>query len=505
MKPSTTAFILVLTAAGAAHADDAAPTETVPEKKPLLGLSVGTPDTGSLPGRFRPSYGAIAISANDYRFDFHGYMVVPFRMGMNHREHASTLQYSTVYHAPPVTPDDYDRFEHTGLVAQPWVQLGFSYGNARAVGTVIIAASNVSNASGFFNPPTQLGINDAFITFKPDFGKVNVEVDVGGFANRYGAMGDYDTGRYDTPIIARVGGVGETARAAIPVTRDITFMAEHGIMTQLDKAPLGVEPAGWNDFADPDVGSSFANHAHLGLALLKKGQIGVHYASAFSRDDRTAPSTPDGSILVLGADMRAELAPAGRLYLAGAHAKADHARSVSGVIRVLNTFGGPGLMQSYLGPASGGSGSLTTLGGQYDVSIGEIVRSPNAYAGYAPDIFASVFGMYTRVSSQDAAYDSKSKVKYGGELTYSALSWLALSTRYDRVIADTSDAAKTFSAISPRLILRTDYNSQDQVTIQYSHWFYGSGVVVRTGYPPHDDPSIAPDSNTFSLTANLWW
>src|SRR5262249_51545763 len=107
MKQSLTRSIVALACAmtGVARADDAA-------QKPFLGLGIATPDTGSLPGRFRPSYGVAPVSAGDYRFDFHGFMVVPLRMGMNHRAHASSEQYSTVYHAPPVTPDDLDRFEH---------------------------------------------------------------------------------------------------------------------------------------------------------------------------------------------------------------------------------------------------------------------------------------------------------------------------------------------------------------------------------------------------------
>jgi hypothetical protein len=478
---------------------------TAEARVPLLGLALGTPDTGTLPGRFRPSYGTQPLSENDYRFDFHGYMVVPFRAGINTRNHAYTTQHSTVFHAPPTVPDDFDRFEHTGVLQQPWVQLGFSYGNSRAAGTIIIAARTVSNASGFFNPPSELGIDDAFVTFKPNFGPVSVEINVGGFANRYGAMGDYDTGRYDTPVIARVAGVGETLRVAVPVAPDLTLLLEHGLMSQLDKAPLGVEPAGWNDFADPNVGSTFANHAHAGLAWLRHGLVGLHYVNAWEHDDRTAPATPDGSITVLGADANLELAPFGRLYVAAAHTNADKSVSVSGVIRVLNTFGGPGLRDNYFGPKSGGTGKLTTFGGQYDLSLGQLVRYPAPFAGYGPDLFASVFGMVTSVSSNDPAYDGVTKVKYGGEVTYSMLPWLGLSTRYDRVVANTDDATQTFSVISPRIILHTDYNSQDQVTLQYSHWFYGSGVNVRTGYPPVVDPTIVPDADMISLTANLWW
>ena len=121
--------------------------------------------------------------------------------------------------------------------------------------------------------------------------------------------------------------------------------------------------------------------------------------------------------------------------------------------------------------------------------------------------------MYTHVASKDNStdsaghllYDGVNKMKYGTELTYSMLSWFALSGRYDRVIADTKDASKTFAVVTPRVIFRSDYNSQDQVTIQYSHWFDGSGVAVRSGYPSKEDPALVPDADTVSLTASMWW
>ena len=66
-------------------------------------------------------------------------------------------------------------------------------------------------------------------------------------------------------------------------------------------------------------------------------------------------------------------------------------------------------------------------------------------------------------------------------------------------------SASTFAVITPRLIFRSDYNSQDQVTIQYSHWFDGSGVNVRTGYPPQINPALTPDPDTLSIMASMWW
>jgi hypothetical protein len=507
----------------AAAAPDAAAAPKQPDAKseeptPLLGLAIGAPDTGAMPGRFTPAFGEKPRSPNDWRFDFHGFLNVPLRIGINSRAHASSTQHTTVFHGPPLVPDDYERFEHTGIIPLPYVQLGFSYGNSRVAANVMIAARNVSNGQGFFDPPSQLGINDAFLTFKPKVTGFNWEIDVGGFANRYGAMGEYDTGRYDTSAVARVGGVGETMRFRVPLANGLTFLAEHGLMGQWDRAPLGVEPAGWNGFTDPNVGTSFAHHAHLGLASKRLGRAALHYVNAWTADDRTAPSQADGRITVLGADVEARLAPYGRWFIAGSWVDADQARSVSPVLRVLNTAGGPGLMREYLGPNSHGTGKLTTLATQYDVSIGEIVRGSENYSGYAPDLFVSAFGLFTHVQSADADYDKVDKLKYGAELGYSALSWLAFSGRYDRVVARMGDDTKTFAALSPRVILRTDYNSHDQVAIQYSHWLYGSDVVVRNSYAPCvpsllgsspsggcGDPSIVPDADTFTVTASMWW
>jgi len=496
-----------------------------PPPKPLLGLALSTPDSSALPGRLRPSFGVKPISSSDWKFDFHGFLNVPLRIGFNQREDPLDTQYQTVMHGPPLVPDEEERFEHTGVIPEPWVQLGFSFGNSDVVANVIIAARSVSNAQGYFNPPTQLGINDAFLTFKPGWDVADVEFDVGAFANRYGTTGEYDTGRYDTPVIARVAGVGSTARGMVPVTGDLALLAELGMMGQWDRAPLGVEPAGWNDFADPIVGTSYAHHEHLGLAWGNTAELGLHYAVAWTHDDRTLRSQPDGNISVFGVDLEGQLPPFGRAYLAAGFTNAENSRSVSGVIQVLNTKGGPGLMREYLGPESAGNGKLSTVGAQYDLSIGEIVRSPSPFSGYGPDIIVSLFGMFTHVESDDKTtelrlpngdivydqpggrplYDGVNKLKYGIETTYSALSWLAGSLRYDRVVADMDYAAETFAVISPSVILRTDFNSQDQVTLRYSHWMYGSAVTVREGYPPKDVPWVEPDEDTLSLTATMWW
>jgi hypothetical protein len=55
------------------------------------------------------------------------------------------------------------------------------------------------------------------------------------------------------------------------------------------------------------------------------------------------------------------------------------------------------------------------------------------------------------------------------------------------------------------MIFRTDWQSRDQVVLQYSHYMNGEDVVVRNGTPAVDDPSINPDTEVVSLSATMWW
>jgi hypothetical protein len=470
-----------------------------------LGLAPGAPQTATLPGGITPSFGA-PVSAQDWRFDFHGFVLLPLRIGFNERENPGSDQKRLVLHTPPRVPGSFETFEYTAVSPDPWVQLNFSYGNPQVTATVIVAARTVANGEAYFNPPDHIGINDAFLTFwLPASDAVKFNVNIGGFANRYGNMGEYDLGRYGTPLIAAVSGMGVTGTGLFDIG-DFELVGEAGIQGQLTKTPVGLEPAGWNGFADPNVGTSFAPHVHGAVGYRDTAQAGLHYIYAFSQDDRATPiDQPDGDIAVAAADLRLTLKRLGHLYAGYAHTDANLARSVSGVLRVLNAAGGPGLMEEYFGPNSGGSGELDTVGAQYDLSLGNLLRYPQPFIGNGPDLVLSLFGIMTNVQSSDPEWDGVLKLKYGTEVGYSMLKWFGVAGRYDRVLADTSDDTETHAILTARAIFHTDWNSQDQVTLQYSHYLVGSGVSVKEGYPPRRDPTIEPDAHVVTLLASMWW
>ena len=177
---------------------------------------------------------------------------------------------------------------------------------------------------------------------------------------------------------------------------------------------------------------------------------------------------------------------------------------MSGAIEILNARGGPELIENYLGPASNGTGSLSTFGAQYDLSLSKLLFG-DWYTGISPDVLVSVFGMATNVTSRDPLFNDVLKLKGGAEITYLFLSWMALSTRVDHVRLDNDDSRKAFSIFTGRLLFHTGWRSRDEISLQYSYFDYGSEVYVKTGYPPVVNPTLNPDRQVLSLTGTFWW
>jgi hypothetical protein len=506
---------------------------------PRLGMAPGEPQVRSA----APSipFGVNPAESKEFVLDFHGYLLLPATLGVENRPVTQrpdtslttqtlpdgTIVYpqpdgtnipvpktggGTVLHAPPLMAQNLRAFEYTAAVPTPWAQLNFIYGNKTVAGTVIMAATSFSDPSGYNNLVGQLGVSDAFIaTNLTKYFGFPFLLSVGAQTGRYGAMGSYDAGRYATPLIARTNTIGETITTGYKLG-EFFLLLEQGLGGQLGRPPVGLVPAGYNDYADYNVGATFVNHGHLGLAYGGLGKFGLHYLSAFTKDDQVkGGQVPSGSITVLGADLNLTAGRAGHLYFGFAHTKATDADTVSGAIEILNARGGPELIKYYLGPNStrngsitAGNGSLSTFGVQYDLSISKLVFGP-LYTGVSSDILISLFSVGTAVSSTDPNYDGVFKVKAGGEVTYLMMSWLGVSERLDHVRLHGSDSKQAFSIYSSRVLFHTGWKSRDEFALQYSYFQNGSGIQALTGYPLGSSPDANPDRHVFTLSGTFWW
>jgi hypothetical protein len=474
-----------------------------PTELPRLGLSPGEPlvpsAAPSLPFGVRPA------ESRELVLDFHGYLLMPMEIGVHDRLDPVPGQSGTVFHTPPVIPQYQRGFEYVGVIPSPWGQLNFTYGNSIVSATTVLAAGTFTNAQSWFDVTNQLGVYDAYLTVnltKPI--GIPFEINVGALTGRYGAMGAYDAGRYGTPLIGRTNMVGETITAAYPLGK-FKFVVEQGFGGQLASAPTGLVPAGWNGFANPNVGATLLNQIHVGLAYSKLLQMGLHYMTAWSQDDqRPNGLIPDGRITTIGADAHLS-GQYGHLFLGIAHTQLINAGIVSGALEILNARGGgPDLIDGYLGPNSGGNGGLTTFGLQYDLSLSRALFG-QVYTGESPDVLVSLFGIGTGVTSQDPNFNNVLKLKVGAEVTYDFVSWMGVSERFDHVRLNNDDSRQAFSILSSRLLFHTGWKARNEIALQYSYFSDGINVYARTGFPPVIDPSYNPDAHVLSLIGSIWW
>src|SRR5688572_30385972 len=73
-----------------------------------LGLAPGAPQVSNVAGGMTPAYGSQSQNLADWRFDLHGLLMLPLRVGINSRDPAYQDQKETVLHTPPVVPGAFE-------------------------------------------------------------------------------------------------------------------------------------------------------------------------------------------------------------------------------------------------------------------------------------------------------------------------------------------------------------------------------------------------------------
>jgi len=484
-----------------------------PRAAPQVGIAPGTPQTGSLiltPAQEAESAtSSTTPSDGAWHFDFHGFLRAPMRLGFGSGEDASPdAGQGGKIHAPGQVPDNtFTDWRYTNNVPGPWVELRFLYGNGRVTGNVSIAAYNITDG-GYRNLQAQLGIDQAFINF--DFSDLlgangGLVWNVGVFQNRYGAAGRYDAGKYETYLFGRTHVAGETLTAFYHLTNLVTLTLEHGIGAKLEISPrvsgLPEPNPPYLPYAGPaQQGTQLVHHAHLMLSIGDNLQIGAHYLTTWTADARLM-GEKDGRITTLGIDAKLLDSRFGDAYLGYAHLESRDPIRVGEGLETLHSISGWNLRDNFFGQMATGSGEIDTVLFQYTLSLAKYLLYPEPFWGQGPDIVVSLFGMYNRISSDDPMFKgATSKLKWGAEATYTPLGFLGISARFDRVQPDLNDNTLAFSAISPRIVLRSEFVTHEQILLQYTHYFYGKNVT-----PAWPSSALPPDPDAFMIAAIMWW
>ncbi|MDD9932154.1 MAG: hypothetical protein OXT09_01045 [Myxococcales bacterium] len=478
-----------------------------------LGIDPGRAQTGDLlVGEADAPVFVETDSKDDWKFEFHGFLRVPVRAGFGTAATTNTEDPDSLpgkIHVPPQIPDGtFTDWQYTGNLPGPWTELRFSYGNSRVTANVQLGAYNVTDA-GYRNLQAQLGINQAFLTIDGSdlFGsRGGILWTVGAFSNRYGTAGKYDAGKYDTYLFGRTHAAGETLTAFYDVADDWRLTFEHGVGAKLEPPVLvsGLPEAPYLPYAGPvEVGSTLLHHAHVGATYDEAVTFALHYLTSWTDDARLADQV-DGRITTVGAEVKLDAGIFGQGFLGFSRLTSEDPLRVDGAIEVLHSIAGWNLRDNYFGTgadAPDGNGTVDTLLWQYSYSFATLAYHPDDFWGQAPDLIATFFGMLNMVDGTDPEFaEAETKLKLGGELTYTPLSWLGISGRYDLVQPDMDQSEQSFHALSPKLILRTHFLAHEQIVLQYTRYIYGD--EVRTAWP---HGGLAPDEDALMLSAIMWW
>jgi hypothetical protein len=510
-----------------------------------------------------------STSEKDWGFKFKGFMRAPMRLGISTSVpsgnkssdvHSGDLQ----FHAPPVTPDaNYTRWGYTNISPGPWAELLFQYGNQRVMMTTSIASYNITTG-GWRELQDQLGIDRAFITLKfPEaLGNLGgMAWDVGIFSNRYGAMGKYDAGQYETYLIGRTRLAGATATADLELTDDVKLIFEAGAGAKVDQQPQryangGVQCANdsanggvcydyqsWQPFPSDKVqqGTNVMAHAHAGVVLGGILTAQAHYIGSFVKDARWNVGTTGGSptypgtygvpgygyIQVAGVDFKLDGGWRGDGYIGYSYLKAKNALTINDSIEVLHSQGGWQLAHNFF---SDGTGEIHSVAGQYTFSLAGFMMRPRPFWGQGVDLTIRPFFMLNKVAGTNAGACSAQvigtddcniwKLKYGTDVIYSFMPMMAVGLRFDVVNPNMSDNTQSFYVWSPKLIFRSEFVTHEQIVLQYSYYKYGSSYtngsktdgIMPWPYGQYGTLAInsgalaiSPDHHVLTLYASMWW
>ncbi len=478
----------------------------------------------------------------------------------------------TTYHVPLLPDDQSLTWQHTVHNQADWAEMFFSVGNELAKGTLSIEGYNFTQSS-FTDSDMQFGIAQGYVTIQPRMPSdlLKLSVKVGSHLNKYGMAGRYDAGEYDTYLFGRTKVLGITARQTLQLGRarlafeegfgghrahpskantgkhtllahGHTFLRYRGLEAGLhllhawaqeeDRDGQGCPgPGGVND--DSGIPSSNSTCTTVwgppygGGATDAYPVGGVAGFGKFSDGFEGNVWLPDGSLTILGPELKLDAGPFGLFYAGYAMIRAKNSLTVDRAVEVQHSEGGGffslGVTNNFLdnpqcSPAkgecsSGGTGNVHTLLLQYELSLTNLLRGlkdGSRFWGEGPDLVTKLYGMYSKVDSEydhrldgtfaareryalighaDAwgnypdpypdywvrlgdNYSDHGKLKFGADLFGSLFPAMGLGFRVDHVRPNDNLPGQSFTVMSPRVELRSRWVTREKIWIQYSRYTY---------------------------------
>jgi hypothetical protein len=500
---------------------------------PQLGMSPWSPSVAALPGGLTPGFAA-PMPPNDWTFQFTGFMNVTAQFGLSKRPTPAPGQSDTVIHVPPNTVDEYQSFVSTSTVPGNWIQMNFRYGNRDVTANLTLSTWNPSQPTTFYQLGSQGFVNNAFLTYNVGpLDKLRLRATLGYFFNNYGNLGQYTAGMYTMPYVGAARGVGGMLFAEYPVTPEVSFVVEEGLMGNRNgRSPAGNAAANPNNNVDPLFGAAYIQHLHAGF--IRKTDVTlratVHWMINWGQDERpqydvagnpmidnmvtkaiNESNIPDGRISVYGVDASMTHPVFGLLAVGGSHIDAKNAWPLRGLL----TYGGEGreLTERWLGVDTQGTGQVNVAAINYSGSLGRILSSPRPFDANGPDLLINAGAVIANTQTKSNCgedmihcFDGRIRYKFGADALYAFLPQMAAGVRVDHVVPNDKDSNETFDVLAARLVFKTDWQSRESIMLLYARWFYGPGTRPE-GSSSVNAPGelLRLDDQLIAVNVNMWW
>lgn len=469
---------------------------------------------------------ANAAQLEDWTFNFKGYVRAGVNVGLGPRNDGGE---GKQLHIPPrIIGGGSGRWEYTSLSQNPALSLYINFSNPMVSANVIMSAGTLGDSSfdGNFDRLSP-GVRQAYLILKfPDaFGsRGGLALTVGGFSNRYGSSGreQVSSGYYGAYLFGRTHVAGEVLTADIDLSPDWELVLEHGVGAKIEAIPFLTVDQLPVDLRDLDyfegqgqvpAGSEFLHHAHA--AFLHGGwlMLAGHYMTSWTPNDNSlAPMgtpVPEARATSMGAEMHIDGDAIGNGFLGFSHIDVENIRPLGNALQLPHGSTGRSFKDSFFGltdrvtglPVNNDTGTVDTVLFQYSLALSQ-------YLGQMPfnarELRAAVYGMGNHVVSEKTDPNDQAdrdidtyKLKLGTEFQLDLLSFLTAGFQFDYVQPDISDTEQGYSAITPRLIFRTTWETKERIMLGYTRFFLGDKAYPSSPFTN----LLEADSDLFSLTA----
>jgi hypothetical protein len=307
--------------------------------------------------------------------------------------------------------------------------------------------------------------------------------------------------------------LGEALTADIQLGEGLKLLLEHGIGAKTEVIPF-VDPARvpppprvpyLPEQGPVPQGSTFVHHAHAAVEVGDWLMLGAHYLNSWSPNDYFNESgrAPTASLTVIGAEVHVDSEVNGHGYIGFSHVDAEDILPLADGVEVLHARNGLQFTDNYFNPVADAffgaapprplpldTGTVDNVLFQYLLRLAPLL----GWSDLGPDLRLAVFGMFNRISTDEL---KQNRLKWGAEVSVRPLKYLSGGVRFDSVMPDGPNDEAAYHAISPRLVLHSNWINREYIMLSYTRYFYGEEVVAS---PPYDALRF-PDPNMVILSA----